>query len=90
MKQRKHTHGCGTTGAATCASCVVTCGCWCHKVTKKTIQARAQVLLEAWLRGMNQGGHTTTPKEIAEVYQTMLGQAKREFETMPRSNREGM
>lgn len=27
---RKHTDNCGRTGAAYCASCDLTCKCWCH------------------------------------------------------------
>lgn len=38
----------------------------------------ARECLEWWLRGMNQGGHLTTPQEIAEVYRVILERVEKE------------
>lgn len=46
------------------------------KRTREQAEQRARQLLEAWLRGMNQGGHIATPQDIAEVYQIALHDAK--------------
>ena len=39
------------------------------------VEDLAKVLLEAWLRGQNQAGHTPTPQDIGEVYITCLNNA---------------
>lgn len=46
---------------------------------KGVVEARARVLLEAWLRGQTRGGHTPSPQDIGEVYGTCLHNALHEM-----------
>jgi hypothetical protein len=41
---------------------------------------RAQQLLDAWLRGMNEGGHPITAADIKAVFLLAVAQAAREAE----------
>jgi len=47
-----------------------------------TVLGRANDLLDAWLKGMNEGGHTATIEDIKEVFLVSLARAKRESETV--------
>jgi hypothetical protein len=33
---------------------------------------KARAALEAWMRGMTEGGHTATPEDIAETFRIAL------------------
>lgn len=44
----------------------------------QSVKDRARLLLEAWLRGVTQGGHTASPEDIAAVYDTSLARAREE------------
>lgn len=44
----------------------------------QSIKDRAQGLLDAWLRGITEGGHIVSPKDIAAAYDVMLGRARDE------------
>lgn len=41
-------------------------------MSRRSLEREARSLVEAWLRGITQGGHIVTPEEIAEVYHTAL------------------
>jgi len=53
------------------------------------VEDRARVLLEAWLRGQNQGGHTPSPQDIGEVYVTCLHNALWELTRCPLTDHDG-
>ena len=63
------------------------CRCWCHKVTRWTVERRARQLLEAWMAGMNRGAHYFSMDDVQQQFQIALEAARKEFRTMPHSQR---
>ncbi len=61
-------------GSDYCGQCIVADS----GTIPQSVKERARVLLEAWLRGVTQGGHTASPEDIAAVHATALERAREE------------